>query len=108
VTRLVRAVDDSDEHETVMVLGGEHGVVTLHVSLCGIPQAEVLHSPREFRGWEGPGPCRRMEVPCWSLSSVTYGEMADLLAQYSVGGEEALWRLMEDGYRLYLKGGRCE
>jgi len=102
VTRLVRAVDDSEESETVMVLGGEHGVVTLHVSLCGIPQAEVLHSPREFRGWEGPHPCQRMEVPCWSLSSITGEEMTELLARYSIGGEESLWLMMENAYRLYL------
>lgn len=106
MTRLVRAVDDSDESETVMVLGGEHGVVTLHVSLCGIPQAMVLHSPREFRGWTKAVRCLRMEVPCWSLSSVTGGEMTELLAQYSISGEEALWRLMENDYSLYLRGGQ--
>ena len=106
MTRLVRAVDDSDEHETVMVLGGEHGVVTLHVSLCGIPQEEVLHSPREFRGWTGPLPCTRMEMPCWSLSSITGEEMVELLARYSVEGEEGLWLMMENAYNLYLRGGQ--
>jgi hypothetical protein len=99
-------VDDSDPAEAVMVLGGEHGVVTLHVSLCGIPQAQVLHSPREFPGWNGPLPCRRMEVPCWSLSSITGGEMAEVLVLYSAGGEDSLWLMMENAYSLYLRGGR--
>jgi len=106
MSRLVRAVDDSDPSETVMVLGGEHGMVTLHVSLCGIPQAMVLHSPREFPGWTRAPRCERMEVQCWCLSSVTCEEMMELLVRYSIEGEEALWLLMENDYRLYLQGGR--
>lgn len=103
---LARLVDDSDPGETVMVLGGEHGVVTLHLSLCGVPQSMVLHSPAAFRGWDGPMRCSRMEMSCWCLSSITDEEMAGLLAEYSIGGEDALWALMENDYRLYLKGGR--
>jgi hypothetical protein len=99
-------VDDSEPGETVMVLGGEHGVVALHVSLCGVPQAMVLHSPREFRGWEQSFRCERMEVPCWSLSVRTAERMVSLLARYSVEWEEALWQVMEDNYRLCLAGGR--
>jgi hypothetical protein len=101
VSRLAQAVRE-DDGETVMILGGEHGAVTLHVSLCGVPQQEILHSPREFPGWAGPLPCRYMEMQCWWLCSV-------LLVQHALGrgtAEEMLWQMMEHSYRLYLAGER--
>lgn len=104
MTRLARLVDDSDPAETVLVLGGEHGVVTLHVSLCGVPQAMVLHSPREVPGWVQTVRCCRMEMQCWCLTSVTEDELAGNLGGALLPVDEPyLWGQMEDCYRLYLE-----
>ena len=98
MTRLERRIQE-DEGETVLVLGGPQGVVTLHVSLCGVPQCMVLHSPRELPWADGAwadrtyDACRWMEMPCWYLSSV-------------VSEDEELRTLMADVYRVYLDGGR--
>lgn len=103
MTRLVRAVDPEECGETVMVLGGEHGLVALHMP-GGIPDCMVLHAPFEVFGWVGPCTCRRLEGYCWSLSSITGPE---LLSTFPEGweqlGEEHLWRLMEHSYGLYLE-----
>lgn len=106
MSRLVRAVDDSDEREEVMILGGEHGVVTLHLP-GGHPDAMVLHSPVEHYGWAGPNQCERMELPCWCLSSIRGAELrAKMPEGWDQLGEEGLWAVMEHSYRLYLEGTR--
>lgn len=107
MTRLARLVDDSDPSETVMLLGGEHGLVSLHLSLCGVPQAMVVHSPVARPGWTGPEPCHRLEMTCWCLSSVM-GKRLLWAMEYArdTTGEEPLWDLMEKSYRLYLEEAR--
>lgn len=112
MTRLVRLTDDTDPGESVMVLGGEHGVVTVHVSLCGTPQSLVLHSPREREGWDPAlRPCSRMELPCWYLSSArgsAGGNVLDaaMALMEAMPQEGYLWALMQSCYVLYLEGGR--
>lgn len=104
--RLVRFVEPEECGETVMVLGGEHGLVTLHLP-GGIPDCMVLHSPAEIPGWSGPNRCLQMECPCWCLSSITGPELRDAMPDgWQALGEKGLWELMEDSYRLYLEGRR--
>lgn len=105
MSRLVRLIDESEPSEDVMVLGGEHGVVTLYLP-GGCPNAMVLHSPVEVPGWDGPHECERMEVPCWCLSSVTGTELRAILLRLRAADEGGLWIAMEDSYRLYLQRGR--
>lgn len=108
MTRLARLVDDTDPGESVMVLGGEHGVVTVHLSLCGVPQSLVLHSPREQEGWDlALRPCSRMEMPCWYLASTGGNVLDTAMALMTAMPEEGyLWALMQSCYVLYLEGGR--
>ena len=106
MNRLVRLIDDSDPSEDVMILGGERGIVALHLP-GGCPDWMALHSPVEHPGWTGPCPCRRLEGMCWCLGSIRGGELrATLPAGWELLGDEGLWALMEDVYRLYLEGAR--
>lgn len=90
-----------------MLLGGEHGLVALYVSLCGVPQEMVMHSPVPHPGWTGPNMCQRLEMACWCLSSVTGEELLWAIEDTrDTTGEEPLWTVMESCYRLYLEGGR--
>lgn len=89
-----------------MVLGGERGLVTLHLP-GGLPDCMVLHSPEEAFGWDGPNECARLEGWCWCLSSITGAMLRDSMPEgWRERGEEGLWALMEEGYELYLARGR--
>lgn len=104
MTRLARLVDENDESEDVMVLGGEHGVVTLHMP-GGHPECMVLHSPAALPGFDGPHPCDRMEVPCWCMSSISGEELRAVLREVQGRADDrTLWTVMETCYRLYLEG----
>jgi hypothetical protein len=109
VSRLVRAVRLSDvPGETVLVLGGRHGAVALHV-MRQVPCVMVLHSPEEAPDWTGPERCRYLEGPCWWLGSVTGTQLAESLSLQGATGEECdelTWKLMGDTYLLYLERGR--
>jgi hypothetical protein len=95
-----------DGDESVLVLGGEDGLVSLHFA-WGLPQFMVMHSPREIPGWDGPMPCSQMELPCWRLDSIAGDELrASLSAQEAAGDESALRSVMELCYRLYLERAR--
>lgn len=104
MSALVRHVQD-DPEETVLVLGGEHGVVTLHVSLCGVPECMVLHSPCPFPAADGPNArCRWMEMPCWYASSARGTELRGvMLAEDGSPCVMTDWELMASVYALYLE-----
>lgn len=106
MSRTVRLVEQR-EHEDVWVVGGERGVVTANVMTGGRVAAVTLHSPRPVHGWMRSRRCARMEMPCWFMPSLT-GTLLDhsVTAYRTAWGEEGLWRLMEDDYRLYLGGTR--
>lgn len=104
MTRLVRAVDASGLDGVTMTLAGEHGAVVLCVSLGGFPPLMALHSPVPRDGWGGPGRCRVLETGCWSLSADPGGEPGERVSwPLAQAEEEALWAVMEHGYRAYLE-----
>lgn len=109
MSRLVRAACPGDiPGETVLVLGGRHGAVALHV-FNQVPCVMALHSPEEVHGWTGQERCRYLEGPCWWLGSVTGTNLAvSLSIQGATGeeGDELTWSLMGDTYKLYLERGR--
>lgn len=103
MSRLIRLVDESDPSEDVMVLGGAHGVVTMHLP-GGHPDVMVLHSPVEVYGWTGPRPCQWMETACWCLSSVRGSRLRAVMPPgWEELGEKDLWAVMEHSYRLCLE-----
>lgn len=108
VSRLVRDIRPYEGmDETLLVLGGMHGAVVLHLDAGGVPTRMILHSPQEMPAWSGPVKCMVMEVPCWCLGSVTGDELAlGMAAQDATGNDEPTWALMEEMYRLYLERGR--
>lgn len=109
MSRLVRDVRAGDvPGETVLVLGGAHGAVALHV-FRETPVVMVLHSPEEIPEWNGPGPCSYLEGACWALDSVTGTNLAVSLSIQGATGEEddeLTWKLMDNTYLLYLERGR--
>lgn len=85
-----------------MALGGEHGLVTLHIA-GDAPQVMVLHSPVAIPLWDGPAPCRWLEGRCWCLNSVL-GLILDIALPDDSGPDcEATWAVMEQCYHLYLR-----
>jgi hypothetical protein len=110
VSRLARAVSKGDvPGETVLVLGGKHGAVALHV-FREVPSVMVLHSPEETREpWTGPCPCRYLEGACWQLGGDVGASLAESLSLLGAMGredDERTWKLMGDAYRYYLERGR--
>lgn len=109
MSRLVRAVRPAED-ETVLVLGGEGGAVTLHVSLCGVPEWMALHSPVRLPGTDqSAGGCPYLEMPCWCAGSIRGSDLAVVMkALGATGGEddEETWTLMAGVYRTYLETGR--
>lgn len=109
MSRLVRAVCPGNvSGETILVAGGVHGAVVLHV-VFRVPIVVVLHSPQEVPGWDGPNRCTRLEGLCWALSSVAGTRLAESLSLQGATGEEddeLTWELMGDAYELYLERGR--
>jgi hypothetical protein len=103
VSRLVRLVSRETRYETVMALGGERGMVVLHLWEAQ-PECMVIHSPVPREGWTGPCRCMRMETECWCLNSVQGDELREELALCgTASGEEALWNVMAQSYHLYLE-----
>lgn len=106
MSRLVRLVDESDPSEEVMVLGGERGVVTLHLPGGCRPTAMNVHSPVQLPGFSGPNPCARLEMTCWYASSISAPALAGLLAfcREDASAEEHFWHAMKSAYSAFLAG----
>jgi hypothetical protein len=101
VSRLVRAVRQDVAAEVKMLLGGEDGLVALHL-LYDEPAAMVLHSPRELPDPAWQHPCAYLETSCWCLNSVVGAELAALMPADGGPDCEATWAAMEQVYHLYL------
>lgn len=101
MNRLARAVQQDVPAEVKMLLGGERGLVALHL-IWDEPAVMVLHSPRKLPDpwWEHP--CAYLESGCWCLNSVVGAELAGLMPTDGAPDCEATWAAMEEVYRLYL------